>query len=66
MIPGENAIWHVFQTAVLDDVNIDQRLAIEFQLILNDVILCRHILCTLPYIPPYHCSHNLNQNENVG
>ena len=24
----ENAIWHVFQTAVLDDVNVDQRLAI--------------------------------------
>ena len=23
-----NAIWHVFQTAVLDDVNLDQRLAI--------------------------------------
>ena len=24
---GGNAIWHVFQTAVLDDVNVDQRLA---------------------------------------
>ena len=25
---GDNAIWHVFQTAVLYDVNVDQRLAI--------------------------------------
>ena len=25
---GGNAIWHVFQTAILDDVNVDQGLAI--------------------------------------
>ena len=55
--------------AVLGDVNVDQRLAIGryvVQLILNSVILCRHILCTLPNVPPYHFFRYLKQYENVG
>ena len=62
-----NAIWHVFQTAVLDDVKrrpTTSRWAL--QLILNNVILCRHILCTLPKVLLYHFFHYLKQNENAG
>ena len=33
---------------------------------LNNVILCRHILCTLPNVPPYHLFHYLKENEDVG
>ena len=56
----------MFQTAVLGDVNVEQRLAIgALQLILNNVILCMYILCTLPNVPPYHFFHYLKQNENV-
>ena len=51
------------------DVNVDQRLAIgrySPSMLFYNVILCRHILCTLPNVSLIIFFHYLKQNENVG